>query len=336
MPVAAEARASIRVEVARPVLYGDLIPESFAGLPRAVEAPEPKVSVVDDVVLFPGHLFVDRRAGTALPQSLDVATDPATRWGQGMRPPRPFSQFQEARDQVFVVDCHFTQTYGHNLMEALPRLMLLDQAPAGIDIATSIPRSATIDTLMGGLGVDPSRLRYYDKPLFCRRAYLPERLVHLDKSIHPLAREAFSRLKRLAGGYEAPDRVFISRSHIPRRRLSNEQEIEAIFERHGFRIVHPERLPIEQQIAIFGGARMIAGLGGSAMHSTVFSPPDSRVLLVSSLEWFIQTDVLISQRDGQVGYVFGASTNDSPDAGDRTWRVDPAAVEAAIIAHFGL
>ncbi|WP_291308332.1 glycosyltransferase 61 family protein, partial [Devosia sp. 66-14] len=327
----------VRMPVARPVYYGEMVPASFARLPVAVEAPAPAVSVADNVVLFPGHLFIDRRRGIVLPQSLDITYHPPTLSGEALRPPPLFRWPREMRDEVFVVDCHFTDTYGHNLLEALPRLMLLDRVPKGIEIATSIPRSPAIEALIGGLGVDPGRVRYYREPLFCRRAYLPERLVYLRKSIHPLAWEAFSRLKRLGvSGGPVPERIFISRSRILRRRLVNEAEIEAAFRRHGFHIVHPELLPIEEQISLFAGARMIAGLGGSAMHSAVFSSPEARVLMISSLDWFVETDVLISQRDGQLGYVFGATSDRVDDAGDRTWRVDPSVVEAAIIAHFGL
>lgn len=326
------------MDVPRPMFYGELVPGSIDELPSAVDIPEPTVSVADDVVLVTGHLFVDRRSGTVLPQSRGVSIDSRALAGLATRPPHPFRPSQQAQGEVFVVDCHFTDNYGHNLLEALPRLMLLDRVPAGIQIATSIPRSRTIDSLIGGLGIDPSRVRYYEEPLFCRRAFLPDRLVHLERSLHPLAREAFTRWRLLgnASKVERAERIFISRSRIRRRRLVNEAEIEAIFERRGFRIVHPEQLPIEDQIALFSTAGMIAGLGGSAMHSTVFSPPETKVLLVSSIEWFVKMDVLISQRAGQLGYVFGEPTDDAVDAGDRTWRVDPAAVEAAIVAHFGL
>jgi capsular polysaccharide biosynthesis protein len=338
-PVAtpAMARVGVRVDVVRPVLYGDLVPASFTNLPLSVQAPEPSVSVAENVVLFPGHTFVDRRSGRLLPQSLDVTHDPEILSGKGMRPPRLFGRLEEVRNEAFVVDCHHTGTYGHNLLEALPGLMLLDHVPSDVEIATSIPRSPTIEALIGSFGVDTARVRYYRGPLFCRSARLPERLVHLNRSVHPLAREAFSRMKRLAAhaSIAPPERVFISRSGIQRRRLVNEADIERMFERHGFSIVHPERLPIADQIAVFANAPMIAGLGGSAMHNTVFTPPDSRVLLVSNLEWFMETDVLISQRDGQLGYVFGSSLDDADDVGERTWRVDPAAVEAAIVAHFG-
>lgn len=336
-PVAAEPRSSIRVAVSRPVVYGELIPADFSSLPVSVEAPEPAVTLAEDVILIPGHLFVDRRKGTILPQSRDIAYYPPSLSGEGVRPPRLLGRPQEVQAEVFVMDCHFTDTYGHYLLEALPRLMLLDRVPAGIEIVTSIPRSKTVEALIDGLGIDQTRVRYYREPLFCRRAYLPERLVRLNRFIHPLAREAFSRMGRLGvSSSPTPERVFISRARIGRRRLVNEAAIEAIFAGHGFHIVHPELLPIEEQIALFGKAAMIAGLGGSAMHNTVFSPPETKVLLVSSLDWFVKTDVLISQRDGQLGYVFGRTSDNADDAGDRTWRVDPAAVEAAVVAHFGL
>jgi capsular polysaccharide biosynthesis protein len=335
-PATAAAPATVRVPIVRPVLYGEVEPESFKRIPDEVVVRDPSVAIADDVVLVPGHVFVDRRNGQVLPQSYDIATSGGALTGIETRPPKPFSLPQQA-EQLFVVDSHFPG-YGHFLLEAIPKLMLLDRAPADIGIATSVPRSATFDAMVGALGVEPSRIRHFNEPVFCRRAFLPERLVHLDQCIHPLARQAFSRIRALGetSAAEVADRIFISRSRFRRRRLTNETQIEALFERHGFRIVHPELLPIEAQIALFSNAKMIAGLGGSAMHNTVFTNPGAKVLIVSARQWFVRTDVLISQHDGQLAYVFGEPDGDSPDVGDADWSVDPAAVEAAIVGHFGL
>lgn len=323
--------------ITRPTVYGDVVPERFNRLPSEARGTEPGVTVAEDVVLVPGHLFVDRRSGEILPQSYEVAMLAGAVEGLESRPPKLFAPPEEAQE-LFVVESNVTYNFGHNLLEAMPRLLLLDRAPTGIEIATSLPRSATFSTLVRGMGIDPSRVRHFREPLFCRRAYLPDRLVHLDHFIHPTARDAFSRLRSLGASsdIERSERIFISRSKIRRRRLSNENEIESLFERYGFRIIHPELLPIEAQIALFSDARMIAGLGGSAMHNTVFTDPDTKVLLVSAKQWFVETDVLINQTAGQLGYVFGEPTDEATDAGDRTWWVDPAAVEAAIRSHFGL
>jgi len=333
---ATAASATIRVPIVRPVLYGNVVPEDFDRQRGEATVPDPGVAIADDVVLVPGHVFVDRSSGLVLPQSRNMTSSEGALTGRDARPPRPFSLPMQA-DELFVIDSHFTG-YGHFLLEVIPKLMLLDRAPAGIEIATSVPQSATFDAMVGSLGVAPFRIRHFHVPVFCRRAFLPDRLVHLDQSIHPLAREAFERIRALGNSSATPraERVFISRSRFRRRRLTNESQIEALFERHGFRIVHPELLPIDEQIAVFSTATMIAGLGGSAMHNTVFTDPDAKVLIISARQWFVRTDVLISQRDGQLAYVFGEPDGASPDIGDADWRVDPAAVEAAIAGHFGL
>lgn len=328
--------AATKVPITRPAVYGDVVPKRYINLAKEAVCREPGLPVVDDVVIVPGHVFVDRRRGQILPQSNVDTTTSSGVTGRETRPPKLSAPPQEA-EELFVVDSHYPG-YGHYLLEALPRLLLLDKAPAGIEIATSVPRSPTFDTLVRGMGVDPSRVRHFHEPLFCRRAYLPDRLVHLDRFIHPAALEAFGRLRTLgaASDVERSERIFISRSRIRRRRLRNEAEIEALFERYGFRIVHPELLPIEAQIALFSDARMIAGLGGSAMHSTVFSDPAAKVLMISAKQWFVETDVLINRNPGQLGYVFGEPVADSADVGNRSWEVDSAAVEAAVVAHFGL
>lgn len=332
-----ERPATIVVPITRPAFYGDVVPEKLNRLPSEARGKEPGITVAEDVVLVPGHLFVSRQSGEILPQSYEVAMLQGAVAGLESRPPKLFAPPEEA-EELFVVESNVTYNFGHNLLEAMPRLLLLDRAPAGIEIATSLPRSATFSTLVRGMGIDPSRVRHFREPLFCRRAHLPDRLIHLDRFIHPMARDAFSRLRSVGASsdIERHERIFISRSRIRRRRLRNESEIESLFERYGFRIIHPELLPIEAQIALFSDARMIAGLGGSAMHNTVFSDPEAKVLMVSARQWFVETDVLINQTPGQLGYVFGEPADDAADAGDLSWHIDPHAVEAAIAAHFGL
>lgn len=337
-PAAAVARPpTVAVPITRPIVYGRIIPEKVNRLPLEVRGRQPHVAIAEDVVLVPGHLFVDRRTAQILPESYEVAMIEGYRTGLEARPPRLFRPPDEA-DELFVVEANVTHNFGHNLLEAIPKLLLLDRVPGRVGIATSIRKSGTFDTLVRAMGVDPSRIRHFNEPLFCRRAYLPERLIHLDHFIHPLARDAFARLRSMgeASDIERAPRIYISRSRIRRRRLSNEAEIEALFERYGFKVIHPELLPIEAQVALFSEAAMIAGLGGSAMHNTVFADPSAKVLMVSARQWFVETDVLINQTPGQLGYVFGEPTDAAADEGDRPWRVDPTAVEAAIVAHFGL
>ena len=66
----------------------------------------------------------------------------------------------------------------------------------------------------------------------------------------------------------AHDRIFVSRGRRLRRRTCrNIDHVEQYFADHGFVVVFPEELPIGQQAALFAGASVIAGFGGSAMFN---------------------------------------------------------------------
>ena len=48
----------------------------------------------------------------------------------------------------------------------------------------------------------------------------------------------------------------------------------------GFDVVHPENLPIAEQIRLASGAAVIGGNSGSALHLSAFAPPGRRVIEV--------------------------------------------------------
>jgi capsular polysaccharide biosynthesis protein len=67
-----------------------------------------------------------------------------------------------------------------------------------------------------------------------------------------------------------PDRVYLSRSGVPIRTLTNEAVVERIFAGFGFAAVHPERLSVDQQIALVSNALLVAGPSGSALFNLAF------------------------------------------------------------------
>jgi capsular polysaccharide biosynthesis protein len=63
------------------------------------------------------------------------------------------------------------------------------------------------------------------------------------------------------------ERIFVSRSaeYSHRRGCRNAAEVESLFVDHGFHVFCPEELTLLEQAALFAGARVVAGYGGSAM-----------------------------------------------------------------------
>jgi len=83
-----------------------------------------------------------------------------------------------------------------------------------------------------------------------------------------------------------PEYVYISRRGAESfRRLSNEDEVEAIMMRLGFVVVRSEDLSFDEQVATFARARVIAGPHGAGLINAVFAPAGCLVLDICADSW---------------------------------------------------
>lgn len=117
---------------------------------------------------------------------------------------------------------------------------------------------------------------------------VPERPVALKAWARPEAAALWERIGQAAETLSPRSRVYLSRSHF--HRVHNydpaaarstpawDDHLEAAFTAAGFTVVHPETLPLEEQLAIVRGADVIAGQAGSALHLTAFAHSGSTVI----------------------------------------------------------
>jgi hypothetical protein len=323
------------VDIPTPGVYGDVIPASFSRLPKTMPVIPLRTVSAENVVLFPNHI-ISASDGQLLPETLQVI-QPSRRHVAGwtLSPPRA-EEWRKEPEDVFLVDCGWHH-FGHILLEAVPKLLMLDQAPRTASIATSI-KSDWFYRVMLEFGVPPERIRTFDRVLAARHAYLPTSPIAPEIYCHPLGLETFDRLAAAFRPAIAPaERVFISRgSKVLGRRLLNQAEIEGIFADRGFTIFYPELHPFEEQIATISSARLLAGLGGSAIHMAACAAPGTRVLIVNSDRWLMGIDPLLHRVSRELAYVFGEGKQTSGDGGRTAWTVNPEAVRSAIAGHFGL
>lgn len=119
------------------------------------------------------------------------------------------------------------------------------------------------------------------------RLVVPERPVLLKSWARA---EALAVWRRIADQVPpaTEERVFFSRRLFHesagvesiRTTRAWDARLEAMFTDAGFTIVHPQTLPITEQIALARGARVLAGSSGSALHLSAFADPGTRVLEV--------------------------------------------------------
>ncbi len=200
---------------------------------------------------------------------------------------------------------HWSNHFGHFLLETLPSFwpvpegaltgIVAHRPPRGQASTDGPPRRTSTPTLApwqadllalagyGGLPVHVVQGRH----LRVERLVVPERPVLLKRWVQPPAVALWQRMAVAAGPPGPHRRVFLSRTrfqadHPDRARTSGGWDalLESTASQAGFEIVHPETLPIAEQVALVRGAAVVAGTSGSALHLSVFAEPGTRVLTI--------------------------------------------------------
>jgi len=194
---------------------------------------------------------------------------------------------------VLVFDRGYT-TYGHFLVDILPRLLIAEQtlgpafAACSIFVPADVP--AWAERALSVVGFDAKRFYRFDwhtNSLTVRIAIVPT-LAHAYYSFHPCAAEIFREIRRRA----APEiergsrRLFLSRGgHSSNRRLLNRARVEEIARQAGLEVVAPETLSFHEQIALYGRSSLMVGEYGSALHNSIFMPRGSGVIALNPLQY---------------------------------------------------
>ena len=184
--------------------------------------------------------------------------------------------------------------FGHVLMEMFPRIAI-----TRFLIENKIPRCRYLldvrakiwlkNMLKISFGIEENEIEYFDphiERVKLSKAIVPsfttQSRLHQDNSI------LFDKVRDYSnagmGGLEIP-RLFVSRALLnpataqnSGRVCVNELELCMIAASDfGFTVIAPETLPWREQIRIFSNAQIVAGMFGSALHNTVFSPAGARV-----------------------------------------------------------
>jgi hypothetical protein len=171
--------------------------------------------------------------------------------------------------------------YGHVLVETLPRLLHLEAV--GIRrMRIALPAEAVPLRPMVAFAASVLGLEVAFVPC-------PPGSILRVPALHwvsPVARHEHrksptllllaERLRAAVAG-AGIERLYVARPEGARRRAANAAEVEAIAEGMGYRVVEPSILPFAEQVALFAGARVVAGPMGAALASTAFMAPGGRV-----------------------------------------------------------
>ena len=138
--------------------------------------------------------------------------------------------------------------------------------------------------------------------------------------VHPAIAEVWSTIGRNltaeAVPRETPERIFVLRPPGAIRPCRNEAELTERFLRAGFELVRPETMPLAEQLALFRGAKVIAGFAGSALVNLQYCETGKRVIVVGPESYTSSNDYLIgSVRGHEIDQVLSPADLRHPPGG---------------------
>jgi capsular polysaccharide biosynthesis protein len=191
----------------------------------------------------------------------------------------------------------FYAHFGHTLVDMPARLWPLADGMLRPDEITGVIGQGMLGTgqrgqrhpgyatqILQGMGLGQEQIRFAHRPIRIERLIVPRRIAPYKGLWNPV----FSRLMRQAGERITRDpgthhKVWLSRSGLkddPRAHPSLAL-LDEIFAAQGFEVVHPQELPLAQQISLMQGATHIAGPVGSQTHLCAFATtPGVRLLTI--------------------------------------------------------
>lgn len=269
-----------------------------------------------------------------------------------------FAEFRPAVDPEALEGSYFDLNagmpghFGHVLTESLAKLWAWDEARAripGLRGLYRLPQGAAVPTfeadLFSAFGLSPDDV-YWARTDVTVGSYVSAALPWHNARpyfFHPAVQEVWTRLRAslTRSDPSSPARIFVSRD-ADNRACRNQAEIEEWFARKGFAVVYPERLPLAEQATIFGNARVVAGLAGSAMFNVLFSEHVEKMIVLAHQQYRARNEWMFASVLADELHYFWAPPDLRAGAGvDRvqafhsTWELDLNRFGAELDAAIG-
>lgn len=211
---------------------------------------------------------------------------------------------RQMRGVPFVDACavylgHLPSHFGHFLLETPARFWIFGQQkdwdylifnPFVTGDAAN-PQDKRVRSLLDTFGVDTNQVLILDRDTQFATVIVPSALLSPSLPVSPLLSDVYQRwrthlLKDV--DLDGPPRIYLSRRNFEQHRGESgvdEAQVELLFKEYAFSVIYPELLPFHEQVRLVAGAQMVAGLGGSALHLSVFMQPAALTLVIGTQRW---------------------------------------------------
>ena len=188
----------------------------------------------------------------------------------------------DSKVYVLAFDPWAARNYYHWVVDTLPRLFAVRELlPEAVVL---LPRNARRYQYESVGFFGPKEVLELTKHTYIRpgNLVLPRPVADSGKHDGPLLRGMSnfigSCVDAVSPAITSGERVYVSRSRQKVRRISNEQEVVALLQQHGFSVVHFEDMSFPEEVAVMRRARIVVSNHGANLTNTLFMQEGSRLL----------------------------------------------------------
>lgn len=205
----------------------------------------------------------------------------------------------EIRNEKVIYGGILYKHFGHFLIEGTSRLWCAVSSEEKLPVAFILEDNKTIAPqnlqFLEYLGITGDRLLLITKPTKFDEVVVPEQSgviqgYYTDKFLLPF-QAVTDKIQA-----KSEDRIYFSRRKFKGSiQLIGEEKLEKVFKDNGYKIIYPEKISLEEQVAYVKGAKEIACVMGTAAHLALFANRGIKSIILERTEHINREQLLINQ-----------------------------------------
>ncbi len=200
----------------------------------------------------------------------------------------------EYRDEKVVYCGYLVNHWGHFLIEGVTRLWYFLEKDSTIDKYVFFLDEQEQREIKGNYRIFLELLKIWDKleiinkPITYREVIVPERGIVCLESYTPKLTKVFDAVAENVipqPDWDTPEKIFYSRSQFAKG-LQFEfgfASIDNFFEKNGYKVLYPEKVPLDRMIHYIRNSQVVASLSGSLPHNMLFANQGQKLECVERL-----------------------------------------------------
>lgn len=200
----------------------------------------------------------------------------------------------EYRDEKVVYCGYLINHWGHFLIEAVTRLWYFMENDETVDKYVFFIEEGSDREISGNYLEFLKLLKIWDKleiiskPVTYREVIVPELGIVCRESYTPKLLKVFDAVAENVipdPSWETPEKIFYSRSQFAKG-IPYEFGFDCIdnfFEKNGYTILYPEKVPLSRMIHYIRNSKVVASLSGSLPHNMLFANQGQKLEIVERL-----------------------------------------------------